>query len=61
VSSLDMYDGYSARMAVVAAWSNPGPQPETHRKLKQSVIRDWPILARAIERLSRESEANWDQ
>ncbi|MGI6878815.1 hypothetical protein [Microbacterium sp. gxy059] len=32
------------------AWTVPGPHPEWHERVKGFTRRDWPALARAIER-----------
>lgn len=53
-SRVEMYDHFRALDAVVFAWTRPGPHPPTHQRLKDQVRTDWPILARALDRLTKE-------
>lgn len=41
-----------AAQQVVDAWLIEGPNPKIHRKAKQRLAKDWPVLARAVERLA---------
>ena len=38
--------------AVVAAWTNPGINPPYHRRAQAKLRREWPTLARALDRLA---------
>lgn len=37
--------------AVVRAWTDSGTHPAYHREAQRTLIRDWPVLASAIEAL----------
>lgn len=39
---------------VVAAWTVQGPAPDLHRSMQARLRREWPILARALDKLARE-------
>ena len=36
---------------IISAWIVEGIHPPTHRKLKEQLRREWPMLAKAVERL----------
>jgi len=38
---------YQVRMA----WRDPGIHPPTHHQAKAKLLREWPVLARALEEL----------
>lgn len=40
---------------VLAAWLDAGPAPSYHRAAQAKLRREWPTLARAIERLAADS------
>jgi hypothetical protein len=40
-----------AAEAIIDAWIIEGIHPPTHRKLKDQLSREWPMLAKAIEQL----------
>lgn len=39
---------------VVKAWTVAGPYPPDHLKAQQDLRRDWPVLANALDELSRQ-------
>lgn len=53
--SLARYDHLEPIEAVRAAWSIAGPVPEYHEEMKAGVWFRMPLLARALDRLERES------
>lgn len=38
---------------VLAAWANPGINPPYHRRAQAKLRKEWPTLARALDRLAR--------
>ena len=50
----DKYDHLPPLDAVVAAWSNPGRVPAYHAYMQVRLEREWPLLARALDRLVQE-------
>ena len=52
--NIDKYDRLSPLDAVVAAWSNPGRVPAYHAYMQVRLEREWPLLARALDRLVQE-------
>lgn len=38
---------------VANAWTDPGPIPAAHEKAKEDLRRDWPVLADALDRLTK--------
>jgi len=51
-----MPDSLAARAAaeqVRAAWADPGINPPYHRRAQAKLRREWPTLARALDRLAR--------
>jgi hypothetical protein len=40
---------------VVEAWVNPGKYPAYHYYMRRKLSKEWPMLARAIRELVRES------
>lgn len=51
---IDKYDHLPPLDAVVAAWSNPGRVPAYHAYMQVRLEREWPLLARALDRLVQE-------
>lgn len=49
------YDHLPPVEAIVQAWTIKGPQPQYHDFAKNAVARAMPLLARAIERLVKET------
>lgn len=41
-----------AVLAVIAAWTNPGPNPWYHDQAKAKLRSEWPTLARALDDLT---------
>lgn len=48
------YDGYPAVEAVIMAWTLKGINPDYHDQMRSVVATHMPLLARALERMSRE-------
>ena len=42
----------AAVLEVVAAWSDPGPVPEFHRRAQRDLLKKWPVLGGALMRLA---------
>lgn len=55
--SLEAFDHLPAAEAVRAAWLVPGPVPQYHRSMKLEVHARMPMLARALERLTKEGRS----
>lgn len=36
-------------LAVLDAWTDPGPMPRYHREMQAKLRREWPVLARALD------------
>ena len=53
---IHVYDHLSPLDAVVAAWSNPGRVPIYHAYMQSRLEREWPLLARALDRLVQENQ-----
>ena len=51
---LEMYDHLPAAEAIVKAWNVPGEDPHYHDVMRSRVQDSMPVLARAINRLTRE-------
>ncbi len=54
--NFDMYDHLPPLEAVVAAWSNPGRSRVYHAYMQVQLEREWPLLARALDRLVQENQ-----
>jgi len=54
-AGLQKYDHQDAVQAAINAWMNPGPYGEWHEMMKVNVRQGMPLLARALDRLSREA------
>lgn len=39
--------------AVIEAWTNEGPYPAYHREHQRELRREWPTLAKALDRLTK--------
>lgn len=39
--------------AVIKAWTDAGPHPLHHREYQRELRREWPTLAKALDRLAR--------
>ena len=52
----DKYDHLPPLDAVVAAWSNPGRVPSYHAYMQVRLELEWPLLARALDRLVQENQ-----
>lgn len=39
--------------AVYDAWRDPGPYPEYHKEFQDRLRREWPTLAKALDRMQR--------
>jgi hypothetical protein len=49
---LRRYDGLPPVEAVVRAWTEPGPRPDWHERMRREVQSTMPLLARALDRLA---------
>lgn len=47
---LKQYDGLPSGVAVLMSWTEPGANPEWHRKMQDEVRVKMPLLARALDR-----------
>ena len=52
-----MGDISEAARAVKDAWTVPGRSPGVHRAWQERLRREWPVLARALDRLAAEQAA----
>ena len=48
---LEHFDDLPPGLAVALAWSEPGENPQWHRKMQAEVRKQMPVLARALDRL----------
>lgn len=56
MSSIRQMDHLPALTAARLAWSEPGANPNHHHLMKEQIRRDWPLLARALDRAQKENE-----
>lgn len=54
--NFDKYDHLPPREAVVAAWTTPGISRVYHAYMQVQLEREWPLLARALDRLVQENQ-----
>lgn len=52
---LEQFDGLTAIEAVAKAWSEPGEYPTWHYRMQQIVRKTMPVLGRALDRLTVET------
>lgn len=43
-----------AAVLVHDAWTHPGPHPDYHHQAQETLRRQWPALAKALDALDRE-------
>jgi hypothetical protein len=53
--AIRMYDHLSPIEAILLAWTDPGPYPEWHTKMRRQVHALMPVLAHNLERLEATS------
>ena len=56
VRNFDTYDHLPPQEAVVAAWTIPGISRVYHAYMQVQLEREWPLLARALDRLVQENQ-----
>lgn len=44
--------------AVTEAWNNPGRKPEYHRMMQRRLLKEWPVLFYALNRLADNERCN---
>lgn len=52
---LEQFDSLTAIEAVAKSWSEPGEFPTWHHRMQQIVRKTMPVLGRALDRLTVES------
>jgi hypothetical protein len=51
----------SAIRNVLKAWNDPGVNPSFHRRKQSQLHQEWPMLARALEQLTRDMPSTDDK